>query len=902
MQQNLSIKVALAAIDKMTQPLNAARKASQGLATAVKATQDNIKNLERQAKKFDAATTAVKKAAGALEAAREKSKALRMEFGKASERTDEQKAALKALSQEIGKLTRSHQAEVDNLNRVRAGFYRLGVSVREGSSATDQISRRTAQYNAQLEKEEASLKRVTAAQASYDKAKKLQGKLASVGVKSAAAGGAILWGGMHAMHAGFEFDRAYSQTLADAQLTRGSGEGQALRDQAKLLARTTHYSAVQATQGQDALINGGMTAGNARQVLPGVLNMALAAHAELGQAANVGSSIFDAFQINPDQMDRVSDVLVATFTRSKTSLESLGETMKYVGPVARQAGMSLESTSAAAAMLAKNGIEGSMAGTGLKSVINGLYAPAKEGAGVLGMLHIKTVTATGAVRPLVEVLQELYQKTRRFNQGSQLNMFKALFGEQGMGAAQILAESAAKGSFQSFQDYLLKAKGIAAKTSRTMTDNFEGDMQMLHSAWDGLWTQMEEGADSPLRKVVQWVTKVIQGITTWMQAHPKLTSAIVDTALAMGALLAVAGTVLTSLAAIIIPLAGMRLAVALLAGGEGIGALTGALQVMGVVARYALAPFTSLIAGTAALISGAIRAIAIEVVGLATALGAPELAVIAAVGAIVGALFHWWGPVQAWFNGLIARLDDTAKHGNWLSRSLAQFALDVINAFKPLSDFLDQMDRKIGDMIDKSKSFLQKHGWLSGEDDATAARNKRYKNFTDNLMAKYGDKVKVPPVHYGADTPTAPAISIPPSPVSGSPTFGTDVWTPPSQKHKGRSGLGAGGAGADANPNRLGDIVFKQLPAWVALNHGFAQPRVAMNGSALASTALSAPVAKKSVPEIGTNVAGDINVHIHIEGAAHMDRQQLVSDIERQVVGTLNKLKRQKLASLKDRE
>ena len=891
MQQNLSIKVAFAAIDKMTQPLNAARKASQGLASAVKSTQDNIKSLERQAKKFDSATAAVKKASGALEAAKEKSKALRLEFGKASERTDEQKAALKALSQEVGKLTRSQQAEIANLDKIRAGFYRLGVSVREGSSATEQIAGRTAQYNAQLEKEESHLKRVTAAQASYDKAKKLQGKLASVGVKSAATGGAILWGGMHAMHAGFEFDRSYSQTLADAQLTRSSDEGKALRDQAKLLARTTHYSAVQATQGQDALINGGMTAANARQALPGVLNMALAARADLGQAANVGSTIFDDFQLKSDQMDRVSDVLVATFTRSKTSLESLGETMKYVGPVARQAGMSLEATSAAAAMLAKNGQEGSIAGTGLKSVINGLYAPAKAGRGVLKELHINTVTATGAVRPLVDVLQELYKKTRRFNQGSQLGIVKTLFGEQGMGAANVLMESAAKGSFQAFEDYLHKAKGIAATTSKTMTDNFEGDMQMLHSAWDGLWTQMEEGADAPLRHVVQWVTRVIQGVTTWMQAHPKLTSAIVDTVLVMGALLTAAGMVLTAIAAIIIPLAGMRLAVALLAGGEGIGALTGSLRLMGVVARYALAPFAWLASAAGAAISGAIRAISIEIVGLATALGAPELAAIAAVGAIVGALFHWWGPVQTWFNGLISRLDDTAKHGNWLSRSLAQFALDVINAFKPLSDFLDRMDLKIGDMIDKSKSFLQKHGWLGSGDDAATARDKRYKGFTDALMAKYGDKVKVPPVQYNYPA----SLSMPKTPAFNLPKFGTDVWTPPSKKHKGRDG-------ADANPNRLGDIVFKQLPAWVALSHGFTQPRVAMGHSGLTSTALTAPVDKKSAPDIGTNVAGDINLNIHIEGAEHMDRQQLVSDIERQVMGLLNKLKRQKLASLKDRE
>ncbi len=59
------------------------------------------------------------------------------------------------------------------------------------------------------------------------------------------------------------------------------------------LARTT----LQATQGQYALISGGMSSQNARTALPSILNMALAAHADLGDAANVGSNILDHFQL-----------------------------------------------------------------------------------------------------------------------------------------------------------------------------------------------------------------------------------------------------------------------------------------------------------------------------------------------------------------------------------------------------------------------------------------------------------------------------------------------------------------------------------------------------------------------------------------------------------------------------
>lgn len=186
------------------------------------------------------------------------------------------------------------------------------------------------------------------------------------------------------------------------------------------LARTT----LQATQGQYALISGGMSSQNARTALPSILNMALAAHADLGDAANVGSNILDHFQLQADQATRVADVMVGTFTRSKTSLSSLNETMEYVGTVASNAGMSLEQTAAAAATLAKNGLTGSIAGTGLKDTIKGLYAPAAAGKKVLDELKIKTITATGAVRPLADVMGELWDKTRKFDQGSQFAIFK----------------------------------------------------------------------------------------------------------------------------------------------------------------------------------------------------------------------------------------------------------------------------------------------------------------------------------------------------------------------------------------------------------------------------------------------------------------------------------------------
>ncbi|EKS6645796.1 phage tail tape measure protein [Enterobacter hormaechei] len=508
MQQTLSINVAFGAIDKLTRPLNAARAASKGLGTSVNATRQQIQSLDKQTRQFEKSSQIIAKKTTEMN----KLIAKRDELRKQELVSEEQKTQIEEFGRKIGKLNRQIKAEDAGLQKTGDGFKRFGLAMEAGGSVTGRIIQKTREYTVQLRQQEA--------QKSYDKAKKLAQRIRSGGAKAAALGGVALWGGMRLMQPGIEFDQAFSRTLANAQLQRNSIEAKALREQAMQLARTTHYNAVQATQGPYALISGGMSSQNARTALPSILNMALAAHADLGDAANVGSNILDHFQLQADQATRVADVMVGTFTRSKTSLSSLNETMEYVGTVASNAGMSLEQTAAAAATLAKNGLTGSIAGTGLKDTIKVLYAPAAAGKKVLDELKIKTITATGAVRPLADVMGELWDKTRKFDQGSQFAIFKQLFGTEGITAAQVLTRSSAEGNLQAFEKYLGTVKGLAAKTSREMTDNYAGDMQMLHSAWDGLWTNMESGSDSPMRKIVQRITIIIQAVADWTAMHP----------------------------------------------------------------------------------------------------------------------------------------------------------------------------------------------------------------------------------------------------------------------------------------------------------------------------------------------------------------------------------------------
>ncbi|OWF78911.1 hypothetical protein B4900_12025 [Yersinia rohdei] len=182
--RNLSIKVALGAVNNLTQPFNSAQKSTAALGRQIKATRDNLRDLPKQAASFDKLAESSNKAAARIEKLRRASDAVKS----LDNPTQKQIAAVQKWDSRLGKLQEKQTVEVRRLAELRASLYQHGVSVASNSTATEQITQRTAQYNRQLQLQEQRLKRVAAARASYDRGQELRGKLQSGGMTALATG------------------------------------------------------------------------------------------------------------------------------------------------------------------------------------------------------------------------------------------------------------------------------------------------------------------------------------------------------------------------------------------------------------------------------------------------------------------------------------------------------------------------------------------------------------------------------------------------------------------------------------------------------------------------------------------------------------------------------------------
>ncbi|WP_336948840.1 phage tail tape measure protein [Serratia nevei] len=571
--RNLNIRVALSAANKLSGPVSAAQRSAAGLASQIKATQGSIKNLDSQAKTFDRLNASINKNAAAYEAAKAKAKSLRAEFGPLKQQTDEQRKALAASRLERDRLGRSLDKEKQKLNAVTAQMYRHGVSVRQSDSATAQITRRTENYNRQLAEQQRRLSAVTRMQANVARAKEMRGKLAAGGAAATAGGAGTLYGASRIMMPGFDFDEGMSGVQALTRMDKSDPRLKMLREQARALGASTAYTATDAASGQKFLAMAGFTPESIKQALPGVLNMGLAGDMGLGEASDIGSNVLTQFGMKADQMDRVSDVLTAAFTRSNTDLRMLGETMTYAGPVAADLGISLENMAAMAGAMADNGIRGSMAGTALRAGLTRLVAPAKAGQDALGALGVKVNDAQGRLRAMPEILKDVAKNIQKFDQASQARIKKDIFGEEAMVGMGAVLKAAMNGRYDELNTALENAKGEADKVAKVKVDNLKGDVKQLVSAWEDLGIQMEESVDSPLRKLTQGFTDLIASVGKWMKANPQLTSALITAGLVIGVTVTALGALALAAAALIVPFALMRLSLFMLTGGRGLGAL-----------------------------------------------------------------------------------------------------------------------------------------------------------------------------------------------------------------------------------------------------------------------------------------------------------------------------------------
>ncbi|EHH3405611.1 phage tail tape measure protein [Escherichia coli] len=897
--KTLDIRVAFSAVDRLTRPAENARRLMGQLGDSIQRTQGAIKNLERQARSFERARDAVSKADAGILKARRQLNALNQLQRTGTVLSEKQQKLMQQLSTRLERLNESRTREIQKMRELGGELKRHGISLTGSDNTIQQAIRRTEQYNNQLERERQALARVTRARERYSRAQETAGKLKTGGALAIGAAAAGDYAAGRFLQPAIGFGKEMSRVQALTRIDKNSPQFKALREQALKLGSETQFTASDAASGQSFLAMAGFTPQAIQAALPGVLNMALAGGVELGETADIGSNILTQFNLTADQMDRVGDTLTAAFTRTNTDLRALGETMKYTGPVAAKLGISLEEAAAMAGMLANNGLRGSDAGTAMRASLSRLASPPKAAADALKELGVSVADARGKMRPMEDVLLDLYKATQKYGQVDQVSFFKDIAGEEAFVGLQTLVAAAGSGELQKLTRELQGARGEADRVAKVMADNLDGDLKNLDSAWEGLRIRISDLVDGPLRFVTQWFTRVLEKITSLAQAHPVLTRQLL---IAGGALLAMTATI-GSLSLVIGVLYGKLATLRL-----GFDILTRSMNVVRV-----LPALWGMVTGSVSLLGGAIGAL-FSPVGL----------IVAALAGAAVLIWKYWDPIRAFFAGVfsgimerLTPLRETFERFGPVFDAIGSGISQVFNWFKsllsPMESSKETLDKctSAGEIfgnvlggalqlvLTPAKMLLDTLAWILEKlgvlpDEAERARKKiedaqRAAILQDKVALLQGDLAKINP----------------PKPVENGNGTGGDK--PKDNKPLTDSNTGTlrrlskiadnTGKLVDETKKRIGpgDIVFKNLPHALAVRGEWQERKIAQVSKpdpainitpvvpaplppalvpvvaassrpvaeAIRSPVASVPATSRNREPVASGFGGEIHVHLH---------------------------------------
>ena len=317
-------------------------------------------------------------------------------------------------------------------------------------------------------------------------------------------------------------------------LTKATGEDfEKLRNQAKLLGRTTQFSASQAAEAMEEMAKTGFSTTQVYEALPGVLQLAAASSVDLGEAAGLASGLLKGFGMEASEMTRINDVLVTTNISTKTQLIDLAETLKEIAPLANGMGLELGEVAASAGFMGDALMEGGRGGIALRNIMLSLTAATPEAQSTLNKLKIpraNLIDSEGNLKSMIAVVRELERA------GAGVEDFKDIFGKRGVTPMMALVNRGAE-ALQDLTDKINgdESVGEAARQAAIRMEGAAGAMLEFKSAVEGL--QIAIGDSGLLRDF----TETLEGITRFTQGLSESDRALLRTGTIVAGLVAIVG-------------------------------------------------------------------------------------------------------------------------------------------------------------------------------------------------------------------------------------------------------------------------------------------------------------------------------------------------------------------------
>ena len=283
-----------------------------------------------------------------------------------------------------------------------------------------------------------------------------------------------------------------------------------MTDQAKQLGASTKFSAQEAAQGMKELAAAGMKPDQVMKAIAGTLDLAAAGEMEVAAASEIVSNGLNMFGMSADKAAHFADVLAKAGALGSLSVEDMGNSLKYVGPVAAAAGYSLESVSGALVALSNNGIKGEQGGTVLRGILTNLVAPSTQAAKQLKTLGMTVTDAAGRMKPMSQIVDDFKNKTANLTESQRLAAATTLVGKTNLAGFLALVKTGGA-ALDKYTNQLIGADGAAKAMAAIKMGGLGGAFELMMGSIDGVFISLGERLAPAMVTFAGLMSKIADG-------------------------------------------------------------------------------------------------------------------------------------------------------------------------------------------------------------------------------------------------------------------------------------------------------------------------------------------------------------------------------------------------------
>ena len=314
----------------------------------------------------------------------------------------------------------------------------------------------------------------------------------------------------YSLNVGASFEAAMSQVAA---VSGASGDDlEALTEKAKEMGAATKFSATESAEALNYMAMAGWKTDDMLNGLEGIMNLAAASGEDLGTTSDIVTDALTAFGLSASDSTHFADVLAAASSNANTNVGMMGETFKYVAPVAGALGFSAEDCAVAIGLMANSGIKSSQAGTSLRSMLNKLASPTADVSKAMSDLGISLTNSDGSMKSLNEIMTTMRSSFSGLSEAEKAQYASTLAGQEAMSGLLAIV-GASDSDFDKLTSAINSCDGSAASMAETMNDNLSGQFTILQSAAEGFGIAVYEKMEGPLRDLCEKGIEWVDGLT-----------------------------------------------------------------------------------------------------------------------------------------------------------------------------------------------------------------------------------------------------------------------------------------------------------------------------------------------------------------------------------------------------